>query len=131
MTLLSEVPTDKSGASCFPPMPPNNTRLFFGLTQRPEVLLTKRGTYSCSNLVATQADSLLPKEYIFLVTRLLFLSLQGYSTHLASLDYPIVRIVVSKVYTAESSLTTATSLHFSLYLKSYYTTNPARNSSRH
>ena len=71
--------------------------------QRPEVLLTKRGTYSCSNLVATQADSLLPKEYIFLVTRLLFLSLQGYSTHLASLDYPIVRIVVSKVYTAESS----------------------------
>ena len=112
-------------------MPPNNTRLFFGLTQRPEVLLTKRGTYSCSNLVATQADSLLPKEYIFLVTRLPFLSLQGYSTHLASLDYPIVMIVVSKVYTAESSLTTATSLHFSLYLKSYYTTNPARNSSRH
>ena len=62
------------------------------------------GTYSRNNLVVAQADSLLPKEYIFfLVTRLLFLSLQGYSTHLASLDYPVLRIVVSRIYTAESS----------------------------
>ncbi len=56
--------------------------------QRPEVLLTKRGTYSRNNLVVAQADSLLPKEYIFFVTRLFFLSLQGYGTHLANLDYP-------------------------------------------
>ena len=56
--------------------------------QRPEVLLTKRGTYSRNNLVVAQADSLLPKEYIFLVTRLFFLSLQSYGNHFASLDYP-------------------------------------------
>ena len=75
------------------------------------------GTNTRNNLVVTQADSLLPKEYIFLLTRLLFLPLQGYGTHLASLDYLLcTKIVVSRVYTAESSLTTATSLHFSLYL---------------
>ncbi len=91
--------------------------------QRPEVLLTKRGTYSCSNLVATQADSLLPKEYIFFGYKtLVFYHCKATVFTLQVLIIPIVRIVVSRVYTAESSLTTATSLHFSLYLKSYYTT---------
>ena len=102
-------------ASCFPPMPPTVRDSFWSYSAS-RGFAHISGTYSRSNLVATQADSLLPKEYILLITRLLFLSLQGYSTHLASLGYPGERIVVSSLYTTESSLTTATSLHFSLCL---------------
>jgi len=104
------------GASCFPPMPPTIQDYFWSYSASSGFTRIS-GTNTRNDLVVTQADSLLPKEYIFLFTRPLFLPLQGYGTHLTSLDYPSNnRIVVSRVCTAESSLTTATSLHFSLYL---------------
>ncbi|MDJ0717178.1 MAG: rhodanese-like domain-containing protein [Prochloraceae cyanobacterium] len=103
------------GASCFPPIPPIIQDYFWSYSASSGFARIS-DTNTCKDLVFTQADSLLPKEYILLITRLFLLPLQGYGTHLASLDYPAKRIVVYRVYRLESSLTTATSLHFSLYL---------------